>query len=155
MNGLKITIANPVVSPREPLLVSGEVWFTLGDKDFPAAHWTDSPVSVLGSLCEAIDSAEKGEVGEVYFFDGPYYVKLVPGPADGRGEVEAIAVCDRAGQISGTGEGVAEARCHVSLDSMRAQYTNLLGDLEGWARQHGHAEVAEQLSRMVRHPRRT
>ncbi|MER7986238.1 hypothetical protein ABTY53_11635 [Streptomyces noursei] len=151
MGDLKVSVAGLAVSAGTPQLVSGEIWFTLGGVDFPGAHWTDSPVSVLGSMGEALRSAASGEVGEVYFFEGPYYVQLTPrlagAPADV--EVEVAAVCDRAHQLSGTGGGDVEARCVVPLHALQRHYADVLVELGGWARQHGHAEVAAVLARMA------
>ncbi|MGG2464238.1 hypothetical protein ACO0M4_31475 [Streptomyces sp. RGM 3693] len=149
MGGLTISVAEWEVSREAPQAVSGEIWFTLAGVDFPGAHWTDSPVSVLGSMREALDSAASGEVGEVYFFDGPYYVKLTPHPANDRDEVEVLAICDRAQQLSDTGEGTVEARGKVPLSALRQQYVDVVAERERWARHHGHSQVADVLSQMT------
>ncbi|MEW1676682.1 hypothetical protein AB0O47_26130 [Streptomyces noursei] len=151
MDGLTVSVAALAVSAGTPRLVSGEIWFTLGGVDFPEAHWTDSPVSVLGSMGEALRSAASGEVGEVYFFEGPYYVRLTTRVAGARGDVEVdvTAVCDRAQQLSGAGGGDVEARCVVPLHALQRHYADVVGELVGWARQHGHAEVAAVLARMA------
>ncbi|PJN39507.1 hypothetical protein CG747_16225 [Streptomyces sp. CB02959] len=149
MGGLTISVAEWEVSRETPQLVYGQIWFTLAGVDFPGAHWTDSPTSVLGSMSEALDDAASGEVGEVYFFDGPYYVTLTPHPAGGRDEVEVLAICDRAQQLSGTGGGTVEARGKVPLNELRQHYVDVVAERERWARQHGHSEVADVLSRMA------
>ncbi|GAA2662764.1 hypothetical protein [Streptomyces lunalinharesii] len=161
MDDLKVSVAALAVSAGTPQLVSGEIWCTLGGVDFPGAHWTDAPVSVLGSMGEALRRAASGEAGEVYFFEGPYYLKLTPRRAGARAdaevegardravEVEVTAVCDRAYQLSGTGGGDVEARCVVPLHALQRHYADVVVALGGWARQHGHAEVAAVLARMA------
>ncbi|MFF3316085.1 hypothetical protein ACFYV5_11290 [Streptomyces sp. NPDC003035] len=147
---VRISVADLEVRRGTPPQVSGEIWFTLGETDFPVAHWTDSPLSVLGSLGEAIRSSSAGETGEAYFFDGPYNVRLIPAPAGTQGHVDVIGISEREGLISGTGEGVVEARCTVPLDELRRHYVSVLAEWERWARRHGHSDVAETLSRMAR-----
>ncbi|MCK7625112.1 hypothetical protein MUU72_18685 [Streptomyces sp. RS10V-4] len=145
MAALTMTLAGPEVAAGEPRQLSGRIWFTLAGTDFPEAGWSDAPLPVLGSLCEAVARAGRGEPGEVYFCEGPYYVRLVPAPAGGPDRVEALGVCDRAGLVSGTGEGAVEARSGgVPLAAVRAECARLLGELADWARRHGHPDVAGQ-----------
>ncbi|KUL38704.1 hypothetical protein ADL22_17525 [Streptomyces sp. NRRL F-4489] len=149
--GLTMTLADLEVAPGEPRQLSGRIWFTLAGTDFPGARWSDTPLPVLGSLCEALARAGRGEAGEVYFFEGPYYVRLVPVPGDGpEPRVEALGVCDRAGLVSGSGEGTVEARSgSVPLAAVRGECARLLGELAVWARQHGHPEPADRAVRMA------
>ena len=146
---VKICVACLEVRPGTAF-VSGEIWFTLGETDFPGAHWTDSPLSVLGSLGEAIRSAAAGESAVAYFFDGTFDVGLIPDPAGHRGYVEVLGINTREGLLTGSGEGVVEACSTVPLDDLRRQYLTLVAKLEAWAQCHDHAEVAEILAEMVR-----
>lgn len=61
----------------DPVFVAGEVWVELNGQDFPGEKWTDSPLSVIGSLGTAIERLREGWVAvDMYFFEGPYFVKL-------------------------------------------------------------------------------
>ncbi|MFI9848257.1 hypothetical protein ACIHFD_65390 [Nonomuraea sp. NPDC051941] len=86
------------VRSRSPLFVAGRIWVAIDGVDFPSAGWTDSPISVLGSLgvaIHAVHRGEAGEAGEVYLLGGPYYLKLIPKNSldSTSSKIDVVAVC--------------------------------------------------------------
>ncbi|MEV6156960.1 hypothetical protein AB0L53_42135 [Nonomuraea sp. NPDC052129] len=133
------------VRSRSPLFVAGQIWAVIDGVDFPGARWTDSPISVLGSLGTAIQAVRRGEVGEVYFFDGPYYLKFIPeNRLDSTSlKIGVVAVCDR-----DSDEGVAWIRGKVALSEVMQKYQLTISFLRGWAESQGEAAVLDLLSHM-------
>ncbi|GAA2793414.1 hypothetical protein GCM10010441_18330 [Kitasatospora paracochleata] len=144
MSALEISLAALRLDRAAPPLVAGEVWFTLDGVDFPAAHWSDSPLSVLGSLAEAVRHAAAGRAADVYFFDGPYYLRLAPGPG---GTIRAAGVCDREGWVSGSGEGTVQAECTTTAAELTELYGQALIAVERWARDAGAPQLLDGFPR--------
>ncbi|MGP3956479.1 hypothetical protein ACTWPT_10815 [Nonomuraea sp. 3N208] len=141
---LIIPVEELEVRSRSPLFVAGRVWVSIDGVDFPGARWTDSPISVLGSLEAAIRDVRRGEVGEAYFFDGPYYLKIFPKNGfAASSKVDVAAVCDRE-----PGEGVVHVQRAVDLSEVIQKYQLSLSSLREWAESHGEAEMLALLSRM-------
>lgn len=135
------------VSSIPPLFVSGSIWLEMGGRSFPAYDWTDTVLSVVGSLGTAIRSARSGETADFYFFDGPYFVKLSPqkqGPAEPM--VRVSGVCDRLHLLGEEESGVVEAETVVLLAELENVYVRCVQDLRAWAEQHGHTEITALLS---------
>ncbi|MBO1415604.1 hypothetical protein [Streptomyces sp. FH025] len=130
---------------RGPLFAAGEVWLRLGGVEFPGAGWTDSPLSVFGSLYRAVEAALKGETWEAYFFDGPYFVKLIPvAAAPGSPHLVRIAgVCDR-------DEANPAVLADITIPFRDVvQGVNLtLQSLRAWAADEGDAEIQAMLLAM-------
>ncbi|MEV0297743.1 hypothetical protein [Nocardia sp. NPDC050710] len=135
-----------VDSRRPQLYVSGRVWITIDGYDFPEHGWTDDPLPVLGSLRTAIGYARSGEEADFYFWEGNYFVKLVPIPAepDAR-HVEIFAVHDSADPDEG---GSVEASCVSTLSELAALLQDTIEEMSRWAHDHHEAELLEILSRM-------
>lgn len=133
------------VRSRSPLFVAGQIWAAIDGVDFPSARWTDSPISVLGSLGAAIDAVRRGEVGEVYFFDGPYYLKFIPENSTDSTplKIDVVAVCDRESD-----EGVAQIQRSVALSEVIQKYQLSLSFLREWAENREEAAVLDLLPHM-------
>jgi hypothetical protein len=139
-----IPIETLKVDSRRPLFVAGRAWIELDGADFPRANWSDSPLSVLGSLSAAISTVRQKEVGDFYFFDGPYFVKIFPITTGSAPlQVDVVAVCDR-----DSDNGVIEARAEVSLSEVVQKYALTLSSLRDWAARQEEAEVLDLLLRM-------
>ncbi len=143
------------VSPKPPPFVSGRIWLELGGRSFPGYDWSDMPLSVVGSLGEAIRYARSGETADFYFFEGAYFVKVSP---EGRGSagpvVRVSGVHDRlhaiveaeGGVFEAETVGVVEAETVVSLADLEDVYVRCVQDLRAWADEHGHAEITALLA---------
>lgn len=134
------------VSSNPPLHVSGSIWLEMGGRSFPDYDWSDTVLSVVGSLGAAITAARSGETTDFYFFEGPYFGKVSP---EGQGSagpmVRVTGVCDRTppGEKNG---GVVEAEAVVSLADLENVYVQCVQDLHTWAEEHGHTEMTALLS---------
>ncbi|MET9030982.1 hypothetical protein ABZW96_36060 [Nocardia sp. NPDC004168] len=140
------------VDARSPqLYVSGKTWITLDGYDFPANGWFDSPLSFLGSLRHAIARAADGEdEADFYFWEGSYFVKLVPGPThEGQRCVEIFAVDDgRAEDVFADG-GSVEASCVCPLGELARVFQGVVSELTGWAQERREVELLEFLARIT------
>ncbi|MEU4341830.1 hypothetical protein AB0H00_11245 [Nocardia sp. NPDC023852] len=151
---LNIPIEDLAVDSRQPqLYVSGEVWITIDGHDFPGHGWTDEVLPFLGSLRAAIGEARSGDETDFYFWEGNFFVKLVPIPAapDAR-YVEVFAVHDSADPEEG---GTVEASCVCTLTELGDLLQGTIGELSLWAHDHHEAELLEFLSRMTSLPELT
>lgn len=144
------------IDSRDPLFVDGPVWLTLGGREFPLSGWTDAVLSVLGSMGAAVAEALDGGVYDFYFFEGSYFVKLIPLP-DAPGtprRVRGAAVDDGnagTGDDGGMPEGEVVAEVVVPLREVAERHSAAEELLRAWAEAHGEAEVAEVLSRGYRY----
>ncbi|MER5419515.1 hypothetical protein [Streptosporangium roseum] len=131
------------VDSRYPLFVGGQAWVEIEGVTFPGAHWTDTPLSVLGTLHSAISAVRQGESADVYFFEGPYFLKIFP-VEDGSTplQLDVVAVCDR------SDEGVVEARAKVTLSEVVKKYNLTLSSVHKWAATREEVEVLDILSRI-------
>lgn len=144
--GIKILPGSLQVDSRVPLFVAGRVWLELAGKPFPVAEWSDAPLSVIGSLGTAISRVPRWGSADFYFFEGPYFVKLVKEGGRQGGCVKVFGICDR-DPVGPVGEGVVEAQATVSLHVVRQSYNQACQTLRDWAIEHRESEVIEVLSR--------
>lgn len=138
------------VDSRVPLFVAGKVWLTISHVDYPERDWTDSPLSVIGSMGAAISDYLTGGFGEMYFFEGPYLVRLTADPYDDS-LVIVSGVCDRPRPIASS-ESEETVMTQVSAplrDVVRSYEAALLG-LAEWATLNGDEEVVSVLDQMNR-----
>ncbi|MFD5559718.1 hypothetical protein [Kitasatospora griseola] len=140
------------VDSRDPLFVDGPAWLTLGSQEFPFSGWTDAVLSVLGSMGAAVAGALDGEVHDFYFFEGSYFVKLIPLP-DAPGtprRVRVAAVNDGnagAADDEGMPDGEVVAEVVVPLREVAERHSAAKALIRAWAEAHGEIEVAGVLSR--------
>ncbi|MFE0458578.1 hypothetical protein ACFW1A_04855 [Kitasatospora sp. NPDC058965] len=132
------------VDSRSPLFVAGRVWLEIAGRAFPEAGWNDAPLSVLGSIGTAIRGAlDRGE-GDVYFFEGPYFTKLL---ASNDGLFRVVGVCDR--YPDPDGGGAIEAEVTVPVQELLDAYRDAVHRLIGWAQERGETEVFAVLAKML------
>ncbi|MEV7123001.1 hypothetical protein [Kitasatospora griseola] len=140
------------IDTRDPLFVDGPIWLTLGGQEFPFSGWTDAVLSVLGSMGAAVAGALDGGVHDFYFFEGSYFVKLIPLP-DAPGtprRVRAAAVDDGgagAADDEGMPEGEVVAEVVVPLREVAECHSAAKKLVRAWAEAHGEAEVLGVLAR--------
>lgn len=149
---LNIPIEDLRVDSRRPqLYLNGRVWITIDGYDFPTHGWFDSPLSFLGSLRAALGNARRGEEADFYFWEGSYFVKLVPIPAtpDAR-HVEVFAVDDGGCDLDEGGS--VETSCVCTLTDLDDQLRATLSQLSQWAHDHHESELMEFLTRMTLAP---
>jgi hypothetical protein len=136
-----------------PLFVGGRVWLQAGNTAFPCHGWTDSPLSVIGSMGTAIDRVRSGEEEEsdFYFFDGPYFVKLLPDTAEAGSApiVRVVALDDHDEDNPVIGVDVRVPL--VDLETAFAQAVRTPGD---WADSTGSPEVIAAVARVGAQPDR-
>ncbi|MEU4303656.1 hypothetical protein [Kitasatospora aureofaciens] len=140
------------IDSRDPLFIDGPVWLTLGGREFPFPGWTDAVLSVLGSMGAAVTRALDGEVYDFYFFEGSYFVKLIPLPdAPGTPRRVRVAAVDDgntgAADDGGMPEGEVIAEAVVPLREVAERHSAAKELVRAWAEAHGEAEVAGVLSR--------
>lgn len=142
-----MTLDDLRVDPHEPVLVDGPVWLTLGGREFPGQGWTDVVSSVLGSMGDAVAAALDGGAGDFYFFEGSYFVKLIP-LSDVLGaprRVRVVAVDDgHALSVDEGGEVLAEVV--VSLCEIAERVSAAKERVRTWADARGASKVAEAMS---------
>ncbi|MET9904748.1 hypothetical protein [Streptomyces sp. NPDC006446] len=138
------------IDSRVPLFVAGKVWLTISHTDFPERDWTDSPLSVIGSMGAAVCDYLAVGTGGMYFFEGPYLVQLTHDPSDDS-LVVVSAICDRPSLIGNReSEETVEAQVSVPLRDVIGSYQAALRALEEWASLNGEEDVASVLSQMDR-----
>jgi hypothetical protein len=123
-------------------LMPGAVWAVVAGRDFPAAGWTDLPVSVLSSAVGALHELHNGAPDAFsYFFDGPHYLYYRPCPDD-PGAVRVDAVSD-----DGTPTALASTRLRWDelRDALARTIDSLLADLAD--RDHDGAAVSALTAR--------
>ncbi|MGW0003765.1 hypothetical protein ACWDT6_07980 [Nocardia grenadensis] len=150
---LNVPVHELSVDSREPrLYVSGRVWLTIDGYDFPERDWSDNVLSFLGSLRHAIENARNGgEEADFYFWEGSYFVKLVPIPvAPQARHVEVFAVNDGGRDLDEGGD--VEASCVCTFTELDNQLQATLGELSRWARHHQETELLEFLRRIKPSP---
>ncbi|MFE4516877.1 hypothetical protein ACFRMQ_22085 [Kitasatospora sp. NPDC056783] len=134
------------VDKRNPLFVAGQAWLEIDGEAFPEAHWTDAPLSVLGSMREALACAHEGELGEVYFFEGPFYVKFLPeNTLSAERTVDVVGLRDRVPSSPGDGDEIV-IRASVPLGDLVRSHQQVVGELRQWATAHAETEVLEVLA---------
>ncbi|GAB2925639.1 hypothetical protein [Streptomyces heilongjiangensis] len=138
------------VDSREPLFVAGKVWVTISHADFPERDWTDSPLSVIGSMGAAVRDYLTGETGDVYFFEGPYLVRLASDPSDDSRVVVSGIYDGPKPIVNSEGEGTVEVHVSVPLQNVIDSYGAALRAVEEWASLNGEEQVMSVLSRMER-----
>ncbi|MER7757652.1 hypothetical protein [Kitasatospora sp. NPDC097643] len=131
------------VDSRSPLFVAGRVWLEIAGHAFPETGWSDSPLSVLGSMGTAIHHALDDGEGDVYFFEGPYFMKVL---LTEDGALRVVGVCDR--HPAPDDGGVIEAEVTVPVHEVLDAYRNAVRSLRQWAQERGEAEVLAVLERM-------
>ncbi|MFG3714377.1 hypothetical protein ACIBTZ_31655 [Micromonospora sp. NPDC049460] len=142
MFAINIPLDSLRVDARAPELhLHGQTWITIDGHDFPERHWADSPLSFLGSLRAAIREAAGGEEADFYFWEGAYFVKLVPRP-DG---VAVFAVHD-ADLDEG---GAVEASCVSTLGELGRLYQAEVSRLMEWAQRHQERDLRAFLARIL------
>ncbi|WP_327070818.1 hypothetical protein [Kitasatospora sp. NBC_01302] len=138
-----------LVSSRDPRFLTGDVWLRLDGKAFPSCNWSDSPLSVLGSLRSAILEVRSGLTADMYFFDGPYFAKLAPdGQAGNEQTIKVTGICDRHPPEDSTDGGVAEVEVLADLPEMEGSYSRAVQELYGWATDNCESAVLELLAKM-------
>ncbi|AJF70418.1 hypothetical protein [Streptomyces vietnamensis] len=130
---------------RGPLFAAGVVWLRLGGTDFPESGWHDSPLSVFGSLHTAVQEVLKGETRDAYFFDGSYFVKMIPVAAtSGSPRLVRIAgVCD-----SDEANPAVVTDITAPLRGVVESLNSVLQSLRAWAADEGDAEIQAMLLAM-------
>ncbi|MEU4303476.1 hypothetical protein [Kitasatospora aureofaciens] len=131
------------VDSRSPLFVAGRVWLEIAGHAFPGAGWSDSPLSVLGSMRAAIRHALDDGEGDVYFFEGPYFTKLLL--TEDRA-LRVVGVCDR--YPAPDGGGVIETEATVPVHEVLDAYRDAVRSLRQWAQERGEAEALAVLQKM-------
>ncbi|MEU0156583.1 hypothetical protein [Micromonospora fulviviridis] len=131
------------VDARDPqLYLHGQIWVTIDGYDFPERNWTDSPLSFLGSFRAAIRKAVvTGEEADFYFWEGAYFVKIVPRS----GGVDIFAVHD----IDPDEGGPVEASCVSTLDELGRLYQTEISRLMTWAQKRQEMELLRFLARIL------
>ncbi|MBF6208291.1 hypothetical protein IU483_30065 [Streptomyces gardneri] len=150
---LNVPVHELSVDSRESqLYVSGRVWLTIDGHDFPERNWSDDVLSFLGSLRNAIENARSsGEETDFYFWEGSYFVKLVPIPAAPQARhVEVFAVNDTSRDPDEGGD--VEASCVCKLTQLDNQLQTTLSELSQWAHHNHEAELLEFLRRINASP---
>ncbi|MFI1386342.1 hypothetical protein [Embleya sp. NPDC020886] len=140
------------IDSRDPLFVDGPVWLTLDGREFPNSGWTDAVLSVLGSMGAAVAAALDGKVWDFYFFEGSYFVKLIPLPdAPGTPRRVRVAAVDDGNAWAANDEGMPEgevvAEAVVPLREVAECHGAATQLIRTWAEAHGEAEAAGVLSR--------
>jgi hypothetical protein len=130
---------------RGPLFAAGVVWLRLGGTDFPESGWHDSPLSVFGSLHTAVREVLKGATRDAYFFEGSYFVKMVPvAVTSGSPIVVRIAgICD-----SDEADPVVVADITAPLRDVVESLNSTLQALRAWAADEADAEIHAMLLAM-------
>ncbi|MFF5012197.1 hypothetical protein [Streptomyces sp. NPDC001165] len=130
--------------------MAGKVWLTISHTDFPERDWTDSPLSVIGSMGAAVCDYLAGGSGEMCFFEGPYIVRLTSDPSDDS-LVVVSGICDRPSSIdSSESEETVEAQVSAPLLDVIRSYEAALLVLEEWASLNGDEDVVSVLAQMNR-----
>ncbi len=130
---------------RGPLFAAGVVWLKLGGTDFPESGWHDTPLSVFGSLHTAVQEVLKGQTWDAYFFEGSYFVKMIPVaalPGSPRW-VRIAGVCD-----SDEANPVVLADITAPLRDVVESLNSMLQSLRAWAADEGDAEIQAMLFAM-------
>ncbi|MET8545069.1 hypothetical protein ABZW03_31155 [Kitasatospora sp. NPDC004799] len=136
------------VDKRNPLFVSGEAWLEIDGMAFPEARWTDAPLSVLGSMREALVCAHESELGEIYFFEGPFYVKFLPeNTSSAERTVDVVGLRDRVPPSPDEGDEIV-VRASVPLRDLADSHQRVVGELRRWATANEETEVLDVLARM-------
>lgn len=144
MLGFEVAPNSLRVDSKNPLFLAGEIWLQVDTLSFPATGWSDSPLSVIGSFGAALVSVLAGEEDvDAYFFEGPYFVKLL-GSADS--DLRVVGVCDR--YTDNEGGGKVEVESTASLARLIDNYEKCVGVLLEWATTNGEYEVLSALSRL-------
>ncbi|MGW5000884.1 hypothetical protein ACWEP8_24775 [Streptomyces hydrogenans] len=140
---LKLSVETLEVSG--PLFAVGVVWLRLGGTDFPGSGWYDTPLSVFGSLHTAVQEVLKGETRDAYFFEGSYFVKMIPvATVPGSPRLVRIAgVCDR-----DEASPAVLADITVPLRDVVESLNSMLQSLRAWATDEGDAEIQAMLLAM-------
>lgn len=150
MFSVTVVASSLSVDSRMPLFVARKVCLTISRADFPEIDWIDAPLSVLGSMGTAVRDYLVDGTGDMYFFEGPYLVRLTPDSSD-NSRVVVSGICDRSASIdNGENGGTVEARVTVPLQEIIGSYQSALRSVEEWASRNGEEEVASVLSRMER-----
>ncbi|MBL7619233.1 hypothetical protein [Frankia sp. AgB1.9] len=129
-----------------PLFVGGRVWLQAGNTAFPCHGWTDEPLSVIGSMGTAIDSIRSGEEEEwdFYFFDGSYFVKLLPDTAeDGSVQVVRVVGLDDHDEDN----PVIGVDVRVPLVDLQTAFAQAVRTLRDWADSTGSPELIAAVAR--------
>lgn len=145
---LNIPMAELAVDSGKPdLYLSGKVWITIDGHHFPERDWTDNPMSFLGSMHTAIGRAAGGAEADCYFWEGSYFVKLVPLPIGaGMRHIEVFAV-DDGGRDLDEG-GVVTASCVCVLAEIGKIYQAAISELSQWAYDRREADLLALLARL-------
>ena len=137
------------IDSRSPLLVAGRIWFDIGGSAFPGERWSDSPLSVLGSLGEALSRVVEDGEGDVYFFEGPFFVKLLAdGATDGYSRVRVCGVRDAPMRGAEEPVGVVEAESRARLVDLIDCCALRVREFKAWASEIGEREVSDILGTM-------
>jgi hypothetical protein len=124
------------------VFVSGEVWVTVGGHEFPAEKWVDAPISVVGTLGTAVEAARREEPYDMYFFEGPYFVKLSPVASfDVDRMVRVTALKDYWDETAQDYLGEIIADSFVPLSEIEESYRKAVVNLISWAEEDGQSEL--------------
>lgn len=125
---------------RDPLLVSAPIWLVLDGTAVPEVDWYDAPLSVLGSMGAAVTELLAEGFGELYFFEGSYFVQF-DATADGAVEVTAADDSDEdAVRVLAT--------VTVPVADLVGAYLDQRAALAAWARTRGEAELLAGATRL-------
>ncbi|MET8971411.1 hypothetical protein [Streptomyces hydrogenans] len=149
---IEIDVDSLKVDSVDPVFVAGGVRLEWNGQVFPHRAWTDAPLSVIGSLGAAIEHIRAGRAeADVYFFEGPYFVKL--SATDSSGEEDMVRVTGlRDIGSEEDGEDLAEivADGVVPLREVEEAHRRTMSRLITWCEKSGDPELLPLLRRMNR-----
>ncbi|WP_158710583.1 hypothetical protein [Streptomyces flavochromogenes] len=130
------------VDSVDPVFVSGDVHVVVGGCEFPSGDWTDSPISAIGSLGSAIQWVRKGEPADMYFFEGPYFVKLSPSESFRTDQkVRVTALRDYWDESAQDYFGEIVADSWVSLGEVERAYSQAVSSFVRWGEENGEVKL--------------
>ncbi|XVV05958.1 hypothetical protein ACQPW3_11425 [Actinosynnema sp. CA-248983] len=97
----------------------------------------------------AIESARRGEPSDFYFFEGSYFVKLLPVESSAGVQLVRMVGVDDSSPPPGNDEGgVIEVEMLAQLQQVEEEYFRMVDVLSDWAVRNGEKEVMSALSKM-------
>jgi hypothetical protein len=138
------------VDSRKPLFVAGRVWLDIEGVAFPSEGWSDAPLSVLGSFSSALSHAAEVGEGDLYFFDGPFFVKfLMDEPVAGESMMRVCAVHETyPPEMEGEPIGIVKAEALARSAELRDSCMRRVRECAAWASERGEKEVLEVLAKI-------
>ncbi|MFJ6409709.1 hypothetical protein ACIQK9_29750 [Streptomyces hydrogenans] len=149
MFAIEIDVDSLKVDSVDPVFVAGKVRVVWNGQDFPHAVWTDAPLSVIGSLGTAIEHIRGGRTeADVYFFEGPYFVKLSAADSPGTEDTVRVTGLRDRGSEEDPAEIVADG--FVPLREVEEAHRRTMKRLIAWCERSGDPGLLPLLRRMNR-----